>query len=502
MSQDAHSNLDVCEKLGSNVDAKAAQDVTEVDVAIVGNGPAGLVLSAALSGSIPRVSIPKLQTHLDPAIRVVGARLKGMFPNNDPLLTDLDLYSMSKGVKNRCINPIAALVDKLRYPDPSRVGGSLLMYDSIKGKTNKISHVIIGNKKGGGSWQDMSPKFQTISPAHWMLLPGARIPRGHILERGNRAPRHLVAKYYEQYAEVNAETNSYVKGKIISAERTPSEKWRLVIKVDEPVNNKFSADSLNRLGSKLEKLRLIYAKRLVVAVGMADLPRKLHIPGEGLDFVSHRPSPYAKVVHGNKAHLLVVGARLSAADMLIHWLAHSSMTVRITHVFRNSPTKEYLWEKFGHRSEPYLDERHLARLMAQLDTDQRYNPIQGSLLSIEDDGTCTILSGTTGEHHKVAATHVVICIGSTPDLSWLPKDILEKLPKDAHNAKRPLRLDGSLYSQPVFVPVNESTFEVVDSNGRPFCKDSLFAIGAVRGDNFVRYTIGDAFGLQRHLSKI
>jgi len=501
MRQEAHSKPDVRENWSPNVDAKAGQEVIEVDVAIVGNGPAGLALSAALAGSIPRVSIKKLQTHLDPSIRVVGARLKEMFPDNDPLLTELDLYSMSKGVKNRCINPIAALVDKLRYPDPSRVGGSLLTYDS-NWKTNKISHVLVGNKKGGGSWQDMSPEFQTISPAHWMLLPGARIPRGHILERSNRAPRHIVAKYYEQYAELYGESDSYVKGKIISAERSPSEKWRLVIKVNEQINNKFSADSLNSLGSNKEKVRLIYAKRLVVAVGMADLPRKLHIPGEGLDFVSHRPSPYSKIVHGNKAHLLVVGARLSAADMLIHWLAHSSMTVRITHVFRNSPTKEYLWERFGNRPEPYLDERHLARLMAQLDTDQRYNPIQGSLVSIEDDGTCTILSGTTGEHHKVAATHVVICIGSTPDLSWLPKDIQEQLPKDAYNAKRPLRLDGSLYSQPVFVPVDESTFEVVDSNGRPLCKDSLFAIGAVRGDNFVRYTIGDAFGLQRHISKI
>lgn len=487
------SKLDVCQELESNVDGKASQEAKDVDVAIVGNGPAGLVLSAALAGSIPRVSIRTLQTHLDPTIRAWGARLKGKFPDNDPLLTELDLYSMSKGVKNRCVNPIAALVDKLRYPDPSRVGGSLLMYDGIKGKTKKISHVIIGNKKGGGSWQDMSPQFQTISPAHWMLLPGVRIPGGDILERGNRAPRHIVAKYYEQYARVNAESDSYVKGRIISAERSPSEKWRLVIKIDEQVNH---------LGSNREKVRLIYAKRLVLAVGMADLPRKLHIPGEGLDFVSHRPSPYSKVVHGNKAHLLVVGARLSAADMLINWLKNSSMTVRITHVFRNSPTKEYLWERFGNRPAPYLDERHLARLMAQLDTDQRYNPIQGSLQSIEDDGTCTVLSGTTGEHHKVAATHVVICIGSTPDLSWLPEDIRDQLPKDAHNAKRPVRLDGSLYSQPVFVPVDESTFEVVDSNGRPLCKDSLFAIGAVRGDNFVRYTIGDAFGLQRHISKI
>ena len=178
------------------------------------------------------------------------------------------------------------------------------------------------------------------------------------------------------------------------------------------------------------------------------------------------------------------------------------MTVSITHVFRRPPKNENIYENFAQSPDYYKDFRHLARLIAGMDIDERYSPIHGNLIGIEGDGTCTVASGTTDEHHKIVATHIFICIGSTPDLSWLPKDLREHLPKDAYEEKSPIRTDGITSDHKVFVPVDQSTFEVLDGTGQPLHKGSLFAIGSVQGDNFVRFTVGNAFGLMRYIRSL
>ena len=68
--------------------------------------------------------------------------------------------------------------------------------------------------------------------------------------------------------------------------------------------------------------------------------------------------------------------------------------------------------------------------------------------------------------------------------------------------KKRTRTDGEPSSHPVFVEVDPATFEVMDAAngpaGGPLAR-GLFAIGAARGDNFVRFLLGDALGVRRRL---
>ena len=99
-----------------------------VDVAIIGNGPSALALSTALAGLVPEVRARALQ---DPVVSALAQRLDGMALDSLP----------EAAVPRRCLNPMAALVDALRFPEGDGRGQSLLRYGRLK---RPMTHTVIG----------------------------------------------------------------------------------------------------------------------------------------------------------------------------------------------------------------------------------------------------------------------------------------------------------------------------------------------------------------------
>ena len=89
----------------------------------------------------------------------------------------------------------------------------------------------------------------------------------------------------------------------------------------------------------------------------------------------------------------------------------------------------------------------------------------------------------------MTADRVTILIGSDPDYSFLPAEVLNAL---AAAGKPPDTIDGVRATHEVFVDVDPYSFEARAWPG-------LHALGPLRGDNFVRFAIHDGHGVAAEL---
>ncbi|CAK9048178.1 unnamed protein product [Durusdinium trenchii] len=386
------------------VESTAVEDVA--DVAIVGRDPGSL--DSAFDAN-------KLVSEL---VR----RLQGK------ALDEIKLPEDAKLPGRRCLNPMAAVIDALRYPDGDGHGDSMLRYGQLK---PLMPHVIIGAGPPGGSWQSMSPSTVTLSPGSWMDLPGHSLAdhlRGelasdeaHELHRyygssealaAARVPRWLVAEYYSTYARRLTSTE-FVQGTVQSMERDEDGFWRLQISMPGE-----DADS---------ECKTIKAKAVALATGTADVPRRLNITGEDLDFVTHRPPIHNQALMARIGHLLVVGAGLSAADAILHALGlrADGINVRVTHVFRGKAEDTKIGKMFGdsHGASMYRDEEWLAQLMRQKASDPRYTAkAESDLQEILEDGSC-VIKRKEGEETISEVSVVALLLGAGPSLHFLPPSL-------------------------------------------------------------------------------
>ena len=361
-----------------------APALSEVDVAILGNGPAALALSAVLGGAVPAVVRSDCR---DPVVRAAAERLRGR------PLDEVDLASCAAGVRRRCANPTAALVDALRYPEGDGMGASLLAFGL---KRRALSHVLVGRGQPGGSWHDMSSSTVTLSPASWMDLLGEYTLAAHlqsgaasdaalrlVKEAGaggaaalveSRVPRWLTAEYYAAYAARLAEHpegGAQLQGAVRELAEDGAA-WRLRVQ---------GADGGERT---------LRAKAVVLAGGMYDMPDKLGVPGEDLPWVGHRVPRPSTPARGSGDVLLVVGAGLSATDAIVAELGRAQ-GLRVAHVFRGAAPATKVGRMFSAvHMDAYAAESRLCGLMAGA-ADPRYAAYADSrLVEIRGDGVCVL----------------------------------------------------------------------------------------------------------------
>jgi len=146
----------------------------------------------------------------------------------------------------------------------------------------------------------------------------------------------------------------------------------------------------------------------------------------------------------------------------------------------------------------YAHEHRLTKLMSGAVQDARYTPYSGATLAeVNEDGSCQLSpSGLVLKD----VTAVAILIGSRPNLEFLPQRLLKSLHANP-NAQR-FFLNGNPSRHPCFVAVDPATYEVVDAD-RPdqHLAPGLFAIGPLRGDNSVRYLLGEGLAIRRVLNQ-
>ena len=192
----------------------------------------------------------------------------------------------------------------------------------------------------------------------------------------------------------------------------------------------------------------------------------------------------------------------------------------VTHVFRGEASATKIVSKFGRPHPMYTDYYELSQLMSGAAHSEqyllrricvhhvimgpnlyahsprsRYNVIVGATLhAVHDDGECELRAIAGAETVSVTADRVVILIGSTPDLRFLRGDLADRV-SGRLDPPDPTSATARKATHPVYVDVDPHSLQVL-------VDDSLFAWGPLRGDNFVRFLVGDSWPLVQKLHGI
>lgn len=408
-----------------------ASKARHIDTAVIGNGPAGICVSLMLSGWWPYYK----GGHPD-------EKLHRRLAESPLSLMERDLPPLCVGLDSRSDNPVARLFDALHHPgaDADRVAPTCL--DMRYDPRRAVDHLVLGRGEPGGSWQDMPEGMKSLSPAYWMELPGWSLfewgrKGSRWVDPNARIDRGLVAAYYRDYVAHMGLSDRFVYPATVTAATPGPDGWRL---------------DYTGAGGKKEVLS---ARRLVLACGMYDVPKRLDIPGEALPFVTHR------MPVGDKGTLLVVGSGLSAADAILTAREEGRPVI---HAFIDD-AEATLLNRLNRAF--YPDYSWLSDAMEGEVKANGYTPLPRTWLDrIDPDGTCH-LDGPRGTSRR-RVDQVAVLIGSRPDLSFLKEDTDLLDPSG--------RVAASAYS--LKVPGRE-----------------LYAVGPLMGDNFVRFITGHALGV-------
>ena len=225
----------------------------------------------------------------------------------------------------------------------------------------------------------------------------------------------------------------------------------------------------------------ILAKKLVLACGVSQ-HRKLGVPGEDLPFVHHQYSDLTPAIDESSLRdpILVVGAGLSAADAVLLALERG---VRVIHAFYQDASDPKL---IYHKMPPsvYQEYRHVFALMQGKTTDENYTPLpKHRVVEFKRDGTCRLKSTDDDSETEQKISSCYVLIGSEAELKFLPQRLTSTLG---------VRADAPIHPKLNPVDIHPYSFQ---SESVP----SLYAVGPLVGDNFVRFVLGGALGIAHHI---
>ena len=224
----------------------------------------------------------------------------------------------------------------------------------------------------------------------------------------------------------------------------------------------------------------VCAKKLVLACGVGGSPRMLGVPGENLGFVKHSFS--SRHMEGVKGPVMVVGAGLSAADAVLLALSKGLEVFHVYHQSTDDPSLMF------HKMPPqlYKEYCHVFGLMKGTVRNPLYHSLPlHNVLKFEQGGECIVQSGSGDDETQknISCALALVLVGSVANLDFLPRHIASKL--------------GFEDDQPISSkrnPVNIDMFSFECEN-----VPSLYAMGPLVGDNFVRFAIGGGLGITHSL---
>ncbi|KAK9872391.1 hypothetical protein WA026_017849 [Henosepilachna vigintioctopunctata] len=234
-------------------------------------------------------------------------------------------------------------------------------------------------------------------------------------------------------------------------------------------------------------IRTYTCKYVVLASGCNDIPNKLSITMRSepdwlvydLRTLESRLDSKTGNCKTNKLDpVLVVGAGLSAADAVI---ALRGRNVPVIHAFRNKSA-----DLNRQLPENMYPEYHKVHQMMQ-DGGSNY-PLYSSypeytLNKLNEAKHTVTLSNRNGQQVELKVSHIIVLIGSSPDLSFLPEEFNIAI---KHN-------------QPIDGKTNAVNIDKMNHRVRGY--KNLFAVGTLAGDNFVRFIPGGALAVLSELCK-
>ncbi|CAG9530879.1 unnamed protein product [Cercopithifilaria johnstoni] len=428
-------------------DAPSTSPVSKLDteVIIVGNGPAGLSLSAFLSGWLPFYS-PDDGPHPNDLVH------EKLLEHSEKSLLDQDFSWLDNSINmmNNGARPLSLLYDTLVRPnaDTGTLGRSKLCW--IYDRSRSIPHLIVAQTPIGGSWNNYDDDMVSVSVGSFLDLPAFLVADwcgGNKFD--SRLPAPLYRKYLFDYARRVYKNKNIICGlKVTRIEKYSNSSmqgfWEVHgVKDGEPVLLRCrkvvlacgkNRDRLLGVKGELEEDRIVYNLR--------DLKRLLSSP---------------TMAKFSKRKVVVVGDGVSAADSILYCL---TSCIPVLHVIRRSSKQLRFIQLSRLSSSLYPEYSRIFKLMMGHCEDYYYSKVTCATVESLNKGTIRIrsLQGIFTENFRI----LCVCAGKQSDLSML---------------------------------TNKYTFQDYYCNEDP----SLFRIGSLAGDHFVRYLVGGAMDVARYL---
>ncbi|VDN04419.1 unnamed protein product [Thelazia callipaeda] len=419
----------------------------DAEVIIIGNGPAGLSLSAFLSGWLPFYS-PDDSPHPNEFIH------DKLSEHNENSLFDQDFSWLDNSINimNSGARPFSLLFDNLMRPSVDNINFRSSVLTWIYNPSRAISHLVIAETPLGGSWNHYDDNMISVSVDNLLDLPAFRIADwrdGSDLNR--RLPASVYRKYLSDYAEVMLINKQFTVGFRVEQ-----------IKVKCCTSN-CKEQYWEVLGTKNNKLVLLKCKKVVLACGK-NRDRLLGVKGEleGNRIVYNLRDLKQMLASSAtffplKRKVIVVGDGISAADSVLHCL---NSNISVLHVIRRVDEQLQFTKLSRLNVSIYPEYARVFNLMTGRCRDSLYTKITCATVESVNEGSVLIKTaqGTSTEHFEI----LCICIGKESDLSML---------------------------------ADKYTFQDY------YCNEdsSLFCIGSLAEDHFVRYLIGGAMEVARSL---
>jgi len=202
------------------------------DAIVIGCGPSGLALGAALDGLTPYYEGKPL---FNRKIQELAKEIISQIPEET----------------RRSDNPVTLTVNHL--VDQGKV--------TFQKDASQVNFLILTDGEIGGCWNEMDQEMHCLSPAHWMALPGLAFPT----IKGSYPSMSEVSAYYKNYAsKMEFEGRIRMQTKVTSIERVKGI-WKI--------------QATNR-GETVP----YEARNIIIAIGNYSVPKRLDITGEDLDF--------------------------------------------------------------------------------------------------------------------------------------------------------------------------------------------------------------------------
>ena len=383
------------------------------------------------------------------------------------------------------MNPVSILFDHLYHPNADMLTKPDSVIEWKYLPENEVRHVVLGVGPPGGSWHYMRDSQLTVSLANWLELPGYSFNEWYETKRetlGNlpkvtavggvhpeRTNPYYIGLYYSDYVKYMGLSSFFVDNVHVRSVSQQSQ---------ENNNSQWTVEGIQYEDQQTGELYTVKADNIVLATGAFNNPRKLEIPGEHFSFVHHQ-SPDMDRFQTYRCPVLVVGCGLVAVDAVLHLL---SKQIPVVHVFRRSAKDPNL--VLNQLSSAYADYLKLKSLIQCKSKSEYYTPLpQHRLVEILPNKEVLIepCGKKSGTVVKVHVSRVIIHVGSKPNLNFI-KDahLLQEEPNEEFNIKTNC-LDTDLL-----------TYECRT-------RKSVYALGPLVGDNFIRFVSGGALGITHGL---
>ncbi|XP_020844930.1 oxidative stress-induced growth inhibitor 1 [Phascolarctos cinereus] len=454
-------------------------------VIIIGNGPSGICLSYLLSGYTPYVKADAVHPH--PLLQ------KKLSEKPHVSILDQDLDYLSEGLEGRSQSPVALLFDALLRPDTDFGGNTESVLTWEHQAERMIPHLVLGRNLPGGAWHSIEGSMVTLSQGEWMGLPDLKFKdwmrRKRRGLRDSRATAGDIAHYYQDYVVKKGLSHNFFCGSVVTA-----------VDIESPESGEtrsqqdgsplFVVSGFMTTTDGGQQPFSFRARNVVLATGTSDSPARLGIVGEDLPYVHYELSALeeamkAGAVTPTSDPVLIVGAGLSAADAILY-ARHYNLPV--IHAFRRSVDDPGLiFNQLPKMMYPEYQKVHQMMRKKSVLSSTAYKgylslPKHQPLVFQEDHQA--VFQDHNGEHKLFRVSLVLVLIGSYPDLSFL-----------AHGGTD-LTVDPDQPLSPKRNPIEVDPFTYQSTRQR-----SLYAMGPLVGDNFVRFVQGGALAVASSLLK-